>query len=68
MLLPALERFLGSSLGRVTFIIFPLGNNFIMDELEFHLERLTNADQDRVNAFVADWLEVESIVDLFEEV
>ena len=43
-------------------------NNVIIDELEFHLERLANADQDRVNAFVADWLEVESIFDLFEEV
>lgn len=38
-----------------------------MDELEFHLERLDDASEDRVHAFVAEWLEVESIVELFEE-
>lgn len=39
----------------------------MIDTLEFHLERLEDASQERVNAFVADWLEVESIVELFEE-
>jgi hypothetical protein len=39
-----------------------------MDELEFHLERLEDASQERVHAFVAEWLEVEDLVELFEEV
>jgi len=38
-----------------------------MDDLEFHLERLADASAERVNEFVAHWLEVESIVEMFEE-
>lgn len=39
-----------------------------MDDLEFHLERLAHASQDRVNEFVSEWLEIESIVEMFEDV
>jgi hypothetical protein len=39
----------------------------MMDDLDFHLERLAGASQEYVNEFVAHWLECESIVELFEE-
>ena len=38
-----------------------------MDDLDYHLALLQDKSQERVNQFVADWLEVESIVELFEE-
>ena len=37
------------------------------DNLEFNLARLEGASQKRVNEFVSNWLEVESLIELFEE-
>lgn len=38
-----------------------------MDDLDFHIARLGDVSQKRVNEFVSNWLEVESLVELFEE-